>query len=234
MPDAAVELILASSSPRRRELLHQAGYRFKVRPPGPIEDASIRRAPSAAAYVESLAYLKAMSAIETHGIRKGLVLGADTAVELEGRIIGKPRDEDEARQILSALVATGDSTGRAGSVHRVLTGLALVDAGAGRSPPWHGYGSCRGRQATRLGKRWLAHDATTVHMRPMSDADIHAYVASGEALGKAGAYALQETGDRFVERIEGSFTNVVGLPMELLERMLKAAGHDPKDFRDVD
>jgi septum formation protein len=214
MPDTAVELILASSSPRRRELLHQAGYRFKVRPPGPIEDASIRGAPSAAAYVESLAYLKAMSAIETHGIRKGLVLGADTAVELRGRLIGKPRDEEEARQILSALVATGDSTGRAGSVHRVLTGLALVDAGAGR--------------------RWLAHDATTVHMGPMSAAEIHAYVASGEAMGKAGAYALQETADRFVERIEGSFTNVVGLPMELLERMLKAAGYDPKEFRDVD
>jgi septum formation protein len=214
MPDTAVELILASSSPRRRELLHQAGYRFKVRPPGPIEDASIRGAPSAAAYVESLAYLKAMSAIETHGIRKGLVLGADTAVELRGRLIGKPRDEEEARQILSALVATGDSTGRAGSVHRVLTGLALVDAGAGR--------------------RWLAHDATTVHMGPMSAAEIHAYVASGEAMGKAGAYALQETGDRFVESIEGSFTNVVGLPMELLERMLKAAGYDPNEFRDVD
>jgi len=223
MPDTAVELILASSSPRRRELLRQAGYRFKVRPPGPIEDACIRRAPSAAAYVESLAYLKAMSAIETHGIRKGLVLGADTAVELRGRLIGKPRDEEEARQILSALVATGDSTGRAGSVHRVLTGLALVDAGAGQSP-----------QATRRGERWLAHDATAVHMGPMSAAEIHAYVASGEALGKAGAYALQETGDRFVERIEGSFTNVVGLPMELLERMLKAAGHDPKDFRDLD
>jgi len=203
MPDAAVELILASSSPRRRELLRQAAYRFQVRPPGPIEDTSIRRAPSAAAYVESLAYLKAMSAIETHGIGKGLVLGADTAVELEGRIIGKPRDEDEARQILSAL---------AGSVHRVLTGLALVDAGAGR--------------------RLLAHDATAVHMGPMSDAEIHAYVASGEAMGKAGAYALQETGDRFVERIEGSFTNVVGLPMELLERMLKAAGYEPRSLRD--
>jgi len=213
MPDMAVELILASSSPRRRELLHQAGYRFKVRPPGPIEDACLRRAPSAAAYVESLAYLKAMSAIETHGIRKGLVLGADTAVELRGRLIGKPRDEDEARQILSAL---------AGSVHRVLTGLALVDAGAGRSR----------RAGTRRGERWLAHDATTVHMGPMSAADIHAYVASGEAMGKAGAYALQETGDRFVERIEGSFTNVVGLPMELLERMLKAAGYDPRSLRD--
>lgn len=203
MSDTAVELILASSSPRRRELLRQAGYRFKVRPPCPIEDACLRRAPSAAAYVESLAYLKAMSAIETHGIRKGLVLGADTAVELEGQIIGKPRDEDEARQILSAL---------AGSVHRVLTGLALVDAGAGR--------------------RWLAHDATAVHMGPMSAAEIHAYVASGEAMGKAGAYALQETGDRFVESLEGSFTNVVGLPMELLERMLKAAGYEPRSLRD--
>jgi septum formation protein len=203
MPDAAVELILASSSPRRRELLRQAAYRFKVRPPGPIEDTSIRRAPNAAAYVESLAYLKAMSAVETHAITRGLVLGADTAVELQGRLIGKPRDEDEARQILSAL---------AGSAHRVLTGLALVDVGANR--------------------RWLAHDATAVQLGPMSDAEIRDYVASGEAMGKAGAYALQETGDRFVERIEGSFTNVVGLPMELLERMLKAAGYDPRSLRD--
>jgi septum formation protein len=205
MADAAAELILASTSPRRRELLRQAGYRFKILLPGPIEDTSIRGAPSAAAYVESLAYLKAMAVIETHGIRKGLVLGADTAVELRGRLIGKPRDEEEARQILSAL---------AGSVHRVLTGVALVDPGAGR--------------------RWIAHAATTVHMGPMSDADIRAYVASGEAMGKAGAYALQETADRFVERIEGSFTNVVGLPMELLERMLKAAGYEPKDYRDRD
>jgi septum formation protein len=69
-------------------------------------------------------------------------------------------------------------------------------------------------------------------MKRMGPHEIDAYVASGEAMGKAGAYALQETADRYVESIEGSYTNVVGLPMELLERMLKAAGHDPQDFRE--
>jgi len=212
------QLILASSSPRRRELLRQAGYRFEVKPP-PIEDrpstASVRQAhgpsesgtgssdsmaaaPSPGAHVESLAYMKAMAAIEVHGLAGGLVLGADTVVELGGRIIGKPADAADARRILSEL---------SGSEHRVLTGLALVDLDGGR--------------------RLLAHDVTRVRMRRLEPEEIAAYVASGEALGKAGAYALQETGDRYVEQLVGSVTNVVGLPMELLERMIEAIGYDP-------
>lgn len=196
------ELILASRSPRRQDLLRQAGYRFTVRPP-PVEERGVRGAPTPAAFVESLAYLKAMAAIEHHGLAEGLVLGADTAVELAGRLIGKPADADDARRILAEL---------SGSRHSVLTGLALVDVGRGR--------------------RLLAHDVTGVRMRPMTPDEIAAYVASGEALGKAGAYALQETGDRYVEHLDGSYTNVVGLPMELLERMLKATGHDPQEFRE--
>jgi septum formation protein len=194
-------LILASHSPRRQELLRQAGYRFQVRPP-PIDDRAVTGAPSTGAYVESLAYLKAMAAIEVHGLTEGLVLGADTAVELAGRIIGKPADAADARRILSDL---------SGSQHAVVTGLALVDLATGR--------------------RLLAHDVTRVRMRRMTAEEIDAYVSSGEALGKAGAYALQETGDRYVEELQGSATNVVGLPMALLERMLKAAGYDPNDFR---
>jgi septum formation protein len=196
------QLILASNSPRRRELLRHAGYRFEVRPP-PIEDRGARAALSPGAYVESLAYFKAMAAVDACGLKEGLVLGADTVVVLEGRIIGKPADEADARRILSEL---------SGSEHEVLTGLALVDLAAGR--------------------RLLAHDATRIRMRRISREEIDAYVAGGEAMGKAGAYAIQETGDRYVERVDGSRTNVVGLPMELLERMLKAAGYDPKDFRD--
>ena len=204
-------LILASRSPRRSELLRQAGYRFATKPPGPVEDRAVPKAPTPGAYVESLAYLKARSAIETHRLAKGLVLGADTAVELDGHILGKPRDEADARQILTRL---------AGTTHRVLTGLALVEAATGQ--------------------RRLAHAATTVHMRPMSAEEIEAYVTSGAAMEKAGAYGVQETadgspgevGDRYVQRIEGSFTNLVGLPMELLERLLKAMGYDPQRFRD--
>ena len=191
------QLILASSSPRRRELLRQAGYRFEVRPP-PADERGVAAAASPGAYVESLAYLKAMAAIEVHGLTRGLVLGADTVVELGGRIIGKPADEADARRILSEL---------SGSEHRVLTGLALVDLDGGR--------------------RRLAHDVTRVRMRRLTPEEIAAYVAGGEALGKAGAYALQETGDRYVEQLIGSVTNVVGLPMELLERMIEAIGYDP-------
>jgi septum formation protein len=202
MARAAVPLILASSSPRRQELLRQAGYCFQVRAGRVAEDAVDAGGP-VAPYVESLAYLKAMAAVDAHGLDAGLVLGADTAVELQGAVIGKPADAADARRILGRL---------AGSTHHVVTGLALVDVAA-----------CR---------RHLAHETTAVRMKPMSDAEIAAYVASGEALGKAGAYALQETGDRYVEAIEGSYTYVVGLPMELLERMLKAAGHDPRDFRE--
>ncbi|MBM4016736.1 MAG: septum formation protein Maf [Planctomycetes bacterium] len=194
------ELILASNSPRRRELLRQAGYRFLVRPP-PIEDRGLSPAAGPGGYAESLAYLKAVSAIEAHGLRGGLVLAADTIVELAGRIIGKPADAADARQILGRL---------SGTEHCVITGLALVDAASRR--------------------RRLAHAVTTVRMRRMTPEEIDAYVAGGEALGKAGAYALQETGDRFVERIQGSLTNVVGLPMELLERMIRAAGYRPEDF----
>jgi len=195
------QLVLASNSPRRRELLRQAGYRFEVvAPPG--EDRGVSQASSPGAYVESLAYMKAMAAIDRHGLTDALVLAADTVVDLAGRIIGKPADAADARRILSEL---------SGSEHSVLTGLALVDLAAGR--------------------RLLAHDVTKVRMRRMTPEEIDAYVASGEALGKAGAYALQETGDRYVEHMEGSLTNVVGLPMQLLERLLKAAGYDPKDFR---
>ena len=202
MATERLTLILASNSPRRRELLRQAGYRFTVRPP-PIEDRGVSAAVSPGACAESLAYLKAMAAIEAYGLADGLVLGADTVVELAGRIIGKPADEADARRILSEL---------SGSRHRVVTGLALVDVAAGR--------------------RLLAHAVTGIRMRRLSPEEIGAYVAGGEAMGKAGAYALQETGDRFVEAVEGSLTNVVGLPMELLERMIRAAGYTPEELRE--
>jgi len=203
MPTGHPQLVLASNSPRRRDLLRQAGYRFDVRPP-PVGETGVRGDRPIGPYVESLAYLKATAAIEAHGLTDALVLGADTAVALGGRLLGKPADEADARRILSAL---------AGTEHRVVTGLALVDI--------------------RPGRRLLAHAVTRIRMAAMTPDQIEAYVASGEALGKAGAYAIQETGDRYVDEVDGSFTNVVGLPMELLERMLKAAGYDPTMFRDA-
>lgn len=122
----------------------------------------------------------------------GIVLGADTVTVLDDEIIGKPDSPAHARQILHRL---------SGTSHEVVTGVCLIDA------------------ATQY--RVLGHDVTRIEMRPMSDQEIDEYVASGEAMGKAGAYAIQERADRFVRRVSGSFTNVVGLPMELVPVLIK-------------
>jgi len=124
----------------------------------------------------------------------GLVLGADTVVHLDGAIIGKPADSAEARRILEAL---------SGSVHEVITGVALI----------------RLRPALEL----TGAARTRIKMKPMSDEEIARYAASGEGLDKAGAYAVQENGDKYIEQLEGSFTNVVGLPVELVARLLEKA-----------
>jgi septum formation protein len=124
-----------------------------------------------------------------------VVLGADTVVALGGLILGKPADQDEARRMLSGL---------SGTRHAVITGVAVIAPG---------------------GDRLVASDVTHVTMRKIASREIDEYVASGEWVGKAGAYAIQETADRFVQSIEGSFSNVIGLPMELVERMLKEIRH---------
>ena len=181
------ELILASTSPRRRDLLGQTGRPFRVAAPTADETPPPGLTPEAAA--EALAVRKARSvAAQLH---EGLVLGADTLVALDDEIIGKPRDRAHAVAILGKLTRRP---------HRVITGVCMIDASTG---------------AERT-----ASETTVVTMRPMTPEEIDAYVDSGEALGKAGAYAIQETGDRFVEKVEGSFSNVVGLPLELVERLL--------------
>lgn len=121
----------------------------------------------------------------------GIIIGADTLVSAGGQIVGKPEDEEHAKGLLRLLSS---------QPHFVITGLCLINAATG--------------------ERRVAFESTRVIMRPMSERQIEEYVATGEPMGKAGAYAIQETGDRYVERIEGSFTNVVGLPMELLERLV--------------
>jgi len=182
------ELILASASPRRRELLAATGRAFRVVPSDAEESVPPGMPPGKAA--EHLACLKAAAVAAR--LTRGTVIAADTIVTSGSDIIGKPSDRADAIRILEKLSRRP---------HTVITGVCLMDAGTGR--------------------RLSASDRTVVHMRPMERAEIEAYVDSGEAMGKAGAYAIQETGDRFVERVEGSFSNVVGLPMELLERMLR-------------
>ncbi len=182
-------LILASSSPRRAELLNEAGVEFEVIPPRLSEPTDGDATTTPTGEAEALAYFKARAVADTHP--NTAVMGADTIVACDEGIMGKPLDADDARRMLRKLSS---------APHDVITGVALLGAG---------------------GERIIASDTTRVFMTPMSDSDIEDYIATGEWEGKAGAYAIQGVADKYVERIEGSFTNVVGLPMELVTRMLR-------------
>lgn len=133
-------------------------------------------------------------------VGEGLVLGADTVGSYEGEIIGKPVDEQDARRILRRL---------SGTTHACITAICLVDQPAG--------------------KEYTTVTRTVIEMEDLTDEMIDAYVASGESMGKAGAYAIQEKGDRFVKRLDGSFSNVVGLPMEALAELLCLRDRDAMD-----
>ncbi len=186
-------LVLASSSPRRRQLLDQAGFRFEVDPPRLDEPSEPLRRLGPRQAAEALAYFKARSVADQRRADGGqVVLGADTVVAGPGRtgVIGKPADADEACRLLPT---------RSGARPAVITGVALVDAG---------------------GRRRIDSDLTWVTMRPMSDRELAEYIDSGQWQGKAGAYGIQGTADRFVTRLEGSFSNVVGLPVELVGEMI--------------
>jgi septum formation protein len=199
-------LILASSSPRRRELLAEAGVEFIcVEPPLP-EPADDLLGLHPAQQAEALSYFKAREISDKYP--DDFVLAADTIVAAGGQILGKPRDEADARRMLAAL---------SGTRHAVITGVALL-APAGRA--WAA--SAEAASGTVAQSRMIASETTYVTMRKLSAGDIDSYIASNEWQGKAGAYAIQETGDQYIEMVEGSFSNVVGLPVELVKRMLEA------------
>lgn len=189
-------LILASNSPRRRQLLTEAGYVFSVVSPPWPEPASQDLACGPADFARAASYYKASSAASL--CRTGIVLGADTVVARDGQIFGKPTDREDARRILSSL---------AGTTHEVITGVTVL------APQAH--------------RRIITCDRTEVRMRRMSPQELEEYLDSGEWADKAGAYGIQDIGDRFVERIVGSFSNVVGLPMELTTRLLEQFGIRP-------
>lgn len=179
-------LILASASPRRRELLEAAGFTVAVRPSH--LDESLRPGESPGAAVLRLARAKAAAIAAAPGLPPdAVVLGADTEVVLDGCALGKPAGEAEARAMLRRL---------AGRAHDVLTGFCL-----------------------RRGPREVSGvEATRVWITALSDAEIAAYAASGEPLDKAGGYAIQGLAARFIPRIEGSYANVVGLPVAAVWR----------------
>lgn len=174
-------LYLASASPRRRELLTQIGVAFVTRVQ-PIDETP-QPAEAPAAYVERLALAKAQAVLATlDGRHAAVVLGSDTAVVLDGRILGKPVDREDGLATLAAL---------AGREHQVLTAVALVSA-------------------TRAEARVVS---STVRFKPLTQAQIEAYWATGEPCDKAGSYGIQGLAAVFVSQMQGSYSAVVGLPL---------------------
>lgn len=188
-------LVLASASPRRSQLLRELGWRFCVAPTHVAEpDPSPSDSDNPGAYVERLARLKAAACTQ-----EGLIVAADTVVVLEGTILNKPRDEDDAFAMLCAL---------RGRAHHVYTGLCL-----------------------RLGEKfWCEHETTRVTFGDVPDEFLRAYIQTGEPLDKAGAYGAQGKGALLIERIEGDYFNVVGLPLFRLARMLRERGFQTNPF----
>ncbi|WP_302226370.1 Maf family protein [Veillonella magna] len=177
---------LASSSPRRRELLEQVGIPFEVVTSTYEETNQCYGSP--AELVERQAQGKAMAASVDGGLQP--VIGADTIVAYGNRVLGKPENEEDARRMLHLL---------SGKVHSVITGVCI-------------------RYDQRV---HTFHCETKVYFYTLSDDDIDAYITTGEPMDKAGAYGIQGKGALFVERIEGSYTNVVGLPVEMVAKALK-------------
>lgn len=183
-------VVLASASPRRRELLGRILAHFRV-VPSEIDEA-LEGEPGPGA-VAALALRKARAVAA--GLAEGIVLGADTVVVLEGDVLGKPTDAEQARAMLRRL---------RGRMHRVITGVAVVDARGGRTA------------STAV--------VSEVLMLDYPDSVIDAYVASGEPFDKAGGYAIQEAGARLVAGWRGSYSNVIGLPLEATRRLLAEFG----------
>lgn len=184
--DTTVPIILASASPRRRELLTAAGIPFDV----VVADVDERVSPGEhpEAYVRRVAKMKAAAVARDRP--DALVLGADTTVVVDGDILAKPSDDEEAARMLRRL---------SGRDHHVLTGVAAMGP---------------------TGASEVVAD-TRVWMRALTDAEILAYVRSGEPRDKAGAYAIQGLASRFISRIDGEYTNVVGLPIALVDGLLR-------------
>lgn len=185
------KLILASASPRRKQLLSQLGLDFTVEPSN--DDENIRANLPPEITVVTLAEAKAANVARRHN--EGLVLGADTIVVIDGLILGKPRDAGHAREMLSRL---------SGRWHAVYTGLALIDAETGR----------------------LIKDVeeSRVKFKNLSKGEIENYINTGEPLDKAGAYGIQGKGALLVEKIEGCYYNIVGLPLFKLNTLLLEFG----------
>ncbi|MEW9700139.1 nucleoside triphosphate pyrophosphatase [Paenibacillus sp. SI8] len=184
-------LILASSSPRRQELIQSLGLPYIIRVSDADETVEGKITP--ADLVELLSIRKASTVRELlqDNEKQGIIVGSDTVVVYQGEVLGKPVDEEHSFQMLKALQ---------GRVHEVYSGVACLDAATGRHV--------------------VSHRVTRVSMKPMSDEQIRRYIATGEPKDKAGSYAIQGLGATIIESIEGDYFNVVGLPLSLLSDLL--------------
>ena len=199
----ASALILASASPRRAELLTAAGIPFEIRPAH--IDEVVRPGEDPRTYASRVAVEKASAVAVASPGRP--VLAADTVVVIDGLILGKPADADDAKRMLRRL---------SGRTHEVLTAVALI--------PGNDLGGNFGVDARKSPASFTAAEVTAVEFVLLSKAEIEWYVATGEPSDKAGAYAIQGLASRFVTRIEGSYSNVVGLPVSLVYAMCTRAG----------
>lgn len=188
MIQPVLPLILASGSPRRRELLDLMGLTYIVETPDVDESFSGRPSET----VMEISRRKAAAVAARHS--DSIIIAADTLVFADGAL-GKPHTPERAKEMLRSL---------AGNWHHVYTGITVIN--------------------TRSGRILRNVDKTRVHLVPMTEQEIDAYVATGEPLDKAGAYGIQGMGGMFVDRIDGSYSNVVGLPMSMLHTMLAQVG----------
>ena len=184
-----MKMILASASPRRKELMEMLGVKnLEIIPAQGEETVDPALAPDA--LVCELSRCKATEVAAAHAAGDDVVIGADTVVVLDGQVLGKPRDEAEAKRMLTAL---------GGRAHTVFTGVTVIRGGA-----------------------VISHaERTEVYFRALSEAEIDAYIATGEPMDKAGAYGAQGLAGLFVEKLEGDFFNVMGLPLCALGKLLK-------------
>jgi septum formation protein len=185
----SASIVLASASPRRKQLLAEAGYKFTVCPAHIDESAILTEGLKPCEYAKRLALAKAKNVAAE--FPNHIVIGADTVIDFEGRIIGKPHSAKEAEEITRKLFS---------KAHKVITAVAIVRLDSGIE--------------------MVSSDTTTIYPKKMTDEQIAKHIMGGSWRGKAGAYGIQEGGDEFIERIAGSLTNVMGLPMELLQKML--------------
>lgn len=184
-----MQIILASKSPRRAQLLTQIGLKYKIVPSHIDESKYTNSNPIHTA--RNLAVAKARHIGQQY--RTGIIIGADTIVVIDRKILGKPKDKQDAIKLLSTL---------SGRTHRVITGLAILNAKTNRVK--------------------VGHSITYVTFRKLLRKEIEEYIATGDPFDKAGSYGIQGKGALFVERITGDYFNVVGLPLVLLSRLLQS------------